>query len=947
MSAASYIGRIGGLAVALGVGAAIFSGQGVANATPASDDSSQNGGDNQGGGGTTATNDTVKPRPRKIDLKLPTLADVGGRHLTGPISASQTTAAIPNQIAETKKRVADAIQNAADHTVVRSTRPRTDGSSLTDRPAARTNRADAPTSLPDNSGNGAAPTTNVVANEFVNTATAVKDWVASSQAVAGRSAVTTQTVSTPLWTPPRIVTPPGTVSAPSTITRATTPLAVALNIANPLAGGAPGTPAGVDSPFALILAGAARREIGIESLTSQAVLAPTATSLIYDPTISLVNGVISGDNTANHEDGVIYLVASQPSGGGKVFIDPQGNFTYLPDFSSVQDRSQTETFGVVVAQPTPFVATLLGLPLFGALYQPTFAILYSTPGVGAAMAPLIGPSQVTEETIAVQQYAPGEQPVAFTVMIASPVDGALISTNYFPAYSVAADPTGNTTAPTVLNGPGLASAGNIDPNAPSTVDGLVPGINFLREAGYNVVTWDPRGEFDSGGVLQLDSPEYEGRDVVGIIDWVVDNADFTHPAFDNDSETDNNPSAVPGDDTDPAIGMVGGSYGGGIQFATAINDQRIDVIVPGIAWNSLEDALYPREAFKTSYASLLLLSLVASGARINPQLYTGIITGDALGVLTPSQIALLRRSGPFDFIDQIDTPTMFIQGTVDVLFPLDQALANAATIGTPAEDIRMIWYCGGHGVCLTEDADQLADQEVRLRENTIDFLGNYLLGQDNEIPKFQFVDQNGQWYTADLIPTDTGFYTGGTPVVASQADGGQLFFTVYTRGSGPQPLAGSPQSLGLAAPAPEENSINVPIHADVPVGESTTVVGAPTLSFDYSGVGLTRHVFAQIVDKKTGLVVGNIVTPVPVTLDGTDQHVDIAMENIVWTYTNTGDPATSNVDDLELQITGTATPYASNFAYGVIDISNVTISLPTPGVAANVEPEVTAALLAV
>ena len=44
MSAARYIGRIGGLAVALGVGTAIVTGQGIANATAdgeASPDDSQ------------------------------------------------------------------------------------------------------------------------------------------------------------------------------------------------------------------------------------------------------------------------------------------------------------------------------------------------------------------------------------------------------------------------------------------------------------------------------------------------------------------------------------------------------------------------------------------------------------------------------------------------------------------------------------------------------------------------------------------------------------------------------------------------------------------------------------------------------------------------------------------------------------------------------------------
>ena len=37
--------------------------------------------------------------------------------------------------------------------------------------------------------------------------------------------------------------------------------------------------------------------------------------------------------------------------------------------------------------------------------------------------------------------------------------------------------------------------------------------------GFNVITWDPRGEWGSGGILQLDNPFYEGRDVSALIDW--------------------------------------------------------------------------------------------------------------------------------------------------------------------------------------------------------------------------------------------------------------------------------------------------------------------------------------------------------------------------------------------------------------------------------------------
>ena len=70
--------------------------------------------------------------------------------------------------------------------------------------------------------------------------------------------------------------------------------------------------------------------------------------------------------------------------------------------------------------------------------------------------------------------------------------------------------------------------------------------------------------------------------------------------------------------------MVGGSYGGGIQWVTAAIDPRVDAIVPVISWNTLNSSLYPNQAFKTAWGTLLLLDLVEAGARINPQLYSGI-----------------------------------------------------------------------------------------------------------------------------------------------------------------------------------------------------------------------------------------------------------------------------------------------------------------------------------
>ncbi len=51
---------------------------------------------------------------------------------------------------------------------------------------------------------------------------------------------------------------------------------------------------------------------------------------------------------------------------------------------------------------------------------------------------------------------------------------------------------------------------------------------------------------------------------------------------------------------DPRVGMVGGSYGGQIQFAAAGVDPRIDTIIPIITWSDLSYSLSPNNTSQTS-----------------------------------------------------------------------------------------------------------------------------------------------------------------------------------------------------------------------------------------------------------------------------------------------------------------------------------------------------------
>src|SRR5829696_8981083 len=78
--------------------------------------------------------------------------------------------------------------------------------------------------------------------------------------------------------------------------------------------------------------------------------------------------------------------------------------------------------------------------------------------------------------------APNAQARDFTVRS---FDQTPINAHFFPANGEK--------APTVLVGPGWSMAGETDQN--STSEELFGGVGLgaLRKAGYNVLTWDPRG----------------------------------------------------------------------------------------------------------------------------------------------------------------------------------------------------------------------------------------------------------------------------------------------------------------------------------------------------------------------------------------------------------------------------------------------------------------------
>ena len=626
-----------------------------------------------------------------------------------------------------------------------------------------------------------------------------------------------------------------------------------------------------------------------------------------NPTVTLVDGVVQGSlNAASDRCGTSCLTYSfvGASTRGKLDLaavpvsatdtDPQ-SFTVLPyatwlDAGGVKG---TQTFTVRVSELTDFGAFVTGLPLIGLVAAPVIGLLQQSPVVGDLLAPLIGGSVLVDIGVDVGALAPGNTPLAFTYDVVS-FDGAKISTNFFPASGLAA----GATSPTVLNGPGLGGAGITNPYSGQGSDSFVPA---LRAGDYNVITWDPRGEHASGGVLELDSPFFEGLDTSAIISWAAQNT----------------PAELDGTG-DPAVGMVGDSYGGGIQLVTASIDERIDAIVPGIAWNTLNASLYPGDVFKSAWATVLALSLASIGARINSRIYPALAEGLLFNTISPADQAVLTSSGPAGLLDDLRAPTLLLQGTVDSLFPLAQAVANAESIAANPYDtaVKMVWFCGGHGYCQDPVNPEQSD---RLNDNTLAWLDQYVADTGRsaqEIPAFQWYDQTGAYHTSDLMPFEEGF--SAPAAFTATGSGGVLPIVPVIGGSGPaqEPSFLTSFPINGVFPTVAANAVNVGVAPDV----GDRIAGAPQLTFDYRGIGNGKAVFAQLVDDATGRVVGNMVTAVPVTLDGRPRTVSIAMEDIAYTVYD-------DADSMTLQIVGYASMFA-NSSLGVVDISNVRLDLP-------------------
>jgi ABC-2 type transport system ATP-binding protein len=426
----------------------------------------------------------------------------------------------------------------------------------------------------------------------------------------------------------------------------------------------------------------------------------------------------------------------------------------------------------------------------------------------------------------------------------------------------------------------------------TTADGLV---GTLLDSGYAVITWDSRGFGDSGGEAEVDSQPYEVKDAQAILDYAA-----TLPGIQLDGAGD------------PRVGMVGGSYAGGIQLELASADQRVDAIVPNIPWNDLPRALKPGGVLKLGWDELLYAAGFATaladgldapaGPQLGayaPEIHRSEIEGTVLNDWTGAILDWFDARSPKNYINGavlgsqtlggIHAAVLDQQGVSDTLFDLNQGIANvtqAAANGTP---VKLMTFCGGHAANLSCLPNNNGDV---LTAATLTWFDKYLKGHDTDTgPAIEYQTQDGAWHGVDAWPSTT---------VASGAGDALLINQIVPTNPG------TPGLGTVIAANPDLSPLATRIPLNVTGG---TLLGVPRVDYSYTGVGLEAYVFAKLVDVDAAgnaVTVDDQVSPLKLTdLSPLNVHTrTLDLSGVAWNVVE--------AHQLFLELTTTSTNFSSS-----------------------------------
>jgi predicted acyl esterase len=238
----------------------------------------------------------------------------------------------------------------------------------------------------------------------------------------------------------------------------------------------------------------------------------------------------------------------------------------------------------------------------------------------------------------------------------------------------------------------------------------------LAQRGYVVLSYSGLGFGGSGCRIELDDPDWDGRAGSQLVSFLAGTKAATDGTTVDDVLLDG-----PGD---PRVGMIGGSYGGQIQYAVAGQDRRVDTIVPIITWNDLAYSLTPNTTdltggvtsstpgvAKYQWASLFTGVGIAQGIEhlqqdpsrdvttcpnFDDRVCPAVVEAGITGAPSATTLQLLRHASVGSYIKAIKIPTLLLQGEADTLFNLNEAAATYEALRAQGTPVKMVWQSWGH-----------------------------------------------------------------------------------------------------------------------------------------------------------------------------------------------------------------------------------------------------------
>jgi ABC-2 type transport system ATP-binding protein len=303
------------------------------------------------------------------------------------------------------------------------------------------------------------------------------------------------------------------------------------------------------------------------------------------------------------------------------------------------------------------------------------------------------------------------------------------------------------------------------------------GKGFVGQ-GYAVLSYSGLGFGKTTCKITLDDPDWDGKAGRQLVDVLAGKRSYTPEGSTTPRLLKSIATESPGD---PRVGMIGGSYGGQVQYAVAMQDPRLDAIIPLITWNDLNYSLAPGEVAKKQWIDLFFGAGIVSGvqnAQADPetlpgcpnftdQACVGAAALNTAGYADPATKALARHASVASYVGKVKTPTLLVQGQKDTLFNLNEAVATYRSLRTQQTPVKMVWQSWGHSgsdpVPGELDFGAASLRDSYLGRRFLDWMNHYVKGQASTSTGPQFE------YFRDWVDYDTSAAKAGTAIGAAYA----------------------------------------------------------------------------------------------------------------------------------------------------------------------------------